>query len=263
MRTFFILFYLLSSLLSISAIAGTSGEWGWSDPDIKYKPYRGQQSASWDWVGTVSLGVARESAGETQTFNLTPLIKKTYAAEDTDDYLLTGEFFFGLQQPLFKKIKARWGLAIAATDDADLQGEIWNDADPQFNNLTYQYKIQHTRIALKGSLLFRQFYSLKPWVSASGGVAFNRAHSFTNTPVIFAAIPNKNFGNNTETTFSYSLGIGVQKKLYDQWELGIGYEFADWGKSQLDRAPGQTVNSGLELSHLYTNSLLVNVTLVI
>lgn len=41
---------------------------------------------------------------------------------------------------------------------------------------------------------------------------------------------------------------------------GIGYEFADWGRSQLNRAPGQTLNSGLSLSHLYTNGFLFNLT---
>lgn len=32
---------------------------------------------------------------------------------------------------------------------------------------------------------------------------------------------------------------------------GIGYEFADWGRSQLNRALGQTFNSGLFLPHVY------------
>ena len=47
---------------------------------------------------------------------------------------------------------------------------------------------------------------------------------------------------------------------YVSGSVGVGYEFSDWGKSQLGRAPGQTINSGLALSHFYTNAFQPNVT---
>ena len=96
---------------------------------------------------------------------------------------------------------------------------------------------------------------VQPYVSGSLGVGFNRAHDFTITPKIFEEVPAPNFTDNRTTAFTYTLGIGVQKALTTNWQAGIGYEFANWGKSQLGRAPGQTLNSGLHLSHLYTNQL--------
>ena len=69
-----------------------------------------------------------------------------------------------------------------------------------------------------------------------------------------------NFASNTTTAFTYTLGAGVQRYLNPHWQAGIGYEFADWGRSQLNRALGQTLNSGLSLSHLYTNGFLLNLT---
>lgn len=69
-----------------------------------------------------------------------------------------------------------------------------------------------------------------------------------------------NFASNTTTAFTYTLGAGVQRHLNPHWQVGIGYEFSDWGSSQLNRASGQTLNSGLLLSHLYTNELLFNLT---
>ncbi|MGL6035737.1 MAG: porin family protein, partial [Legionella sp.] len=62
---------------------------------------------------------------------------------------------------------------------------------------------------------------------------------------------------------AYTVGAGLQKSLNDNWQVGVGYEFADWGKSQLASAPEQTLNSGLGLNHLYTNGVLLNVTYVI
>jgi hypothetical protein len=43
-------------------------------------------------------------------------------------------------------------------------------------------------------------------------------------------------------------------------KIGDGYEFADWGQSQLGRASGQTLSPGLSLNHLYTHGVLFNLT---
>lgn len=99
-----------------------------------------------------------------------------------------------------------------------------------------------------------------PWVSASLGVGFNDAHDFQNTPLISEAVTMPNFASNTKTSFSYTLGVGIQKTLSPHWQVGMGYEFADWGQSQLNRASSQTLNSGLSLNHLYTNGVLFNLT---
>lgn len=71
---------------------------------------------------------------------------------------------------------------------------------------------------------------------------------------------NPNFSSHTHTTFTYTLGVGVQKVLNQNWQVGVGYEFADWEKNQLSRAEGQTLNSGLTQNHLYTNGVLLNIT---
>jgi len=68
------------------------------------------------------------------------------------------------------------------------------------------------------------------------------------------------FASNTTTAFTYTLGVGVERHLNPHWQAGLGYEFADWGKSQLSRASRQTLNNGLSLSHVYTNGFLFNLT---
>ena len=152
------------------------------------------------------------------------------------------------------------GLAFVAADNATLRGNIWDDANPVFDNYTYQYKVKHEHIAVKGKLLGDWGWFVMPWISGSIGIGFNRAYDFTNTPTIFQAVPNANFTGNTMDVFTYTLGIGLQRALTKNWQLGLSYEFADWGKSQLSAAPGQTIGSGLKLSHLYTSGLLFNIT---
>jgi opacity protein-like surface antigen len=219
-------------------------------------------SKDWTWVGSVSAGPVWARGGETQTFYLAPEIEKTYAARISTNALASGELFLGIQKLLGSQWLGQLGLAAATTGNAKLQGVIWDDADPEFNNHSYQYKIRNSRIAVKGKLLLDKGYWLMPWVSASLGVGFNRAHEYSNAPLIFEALPNPNFADHTKTAFTYTLGAGVQKAFNDHWQVGIGYEFADWGKSELGRADTQTMNSGLALNHLYTNGVLLNLTYV-
>jgi opacity protein-like surface antigen len=144
-------------------------------------------------------------------------------------------------------------------EDATLNGVILDDASPLYNNYSYNYKVNHTSVDLKAKLLVTNSTSFTPWISAKLGVGFNYAHAFQNYPTIFEALPIANFASHSTTSFTYGLGVGVQKAIDQSWQIGLGYEFSDWGKSQLGRAPGQNVNSGLTLNHMYTNSLLINV----
>lgn len=222
-----------------------------------------QPSKDWSWVSTIIAGSIWAKAGKTQTFYLSPGIEKSYRANKSSNVFASGELFIGMQKTLSPQWLGQLGLALAATGNARLQGVIWDDADPEFDNHRYNYKVRHTRIAVKGKLLFdSETFMLTPWVSGSVGVGFNRARSFSNWPVIFEALPTPNFSDNTKTNFTYTLGAGVQKSLNAHWQLGIGYEFADWGKSKLGRSEGQTLNTGLTLNHLHTNGVLLNLTYI-
>jgi len=214
----------------------------------------------WTWVTTLSVGPAWESAGNTQTFYLTPEIEKSYVANKSTKTLLDGEVFLGIQKALSQNMQGQLGVAVAATSDANLSGVIWDDADPEFDNFTYNYKIQHTHVALKGKLLAEAGLWFTPWLSGSLGVGFNRAYSFNNEPIIWEAVKTPNFSSHTQVAFTYTIGVGIQKALDKHYQIGLGYEFADWGKSQLGRAAEQTLNQGLTLNHLYTSAVLLNLT---
>ncbi|MBA2648652.1 MAG: outer membrane beta-barrel protein [Legionella sp.] len=238
----------IAGIMATQTYAGTMGEAAPAD--------------NGNWVVSFSLGPVWADAGETQTFFLTPDIEKTYVASHNNDVLTSGEVFVGYQNKISSVWYGQLGIALASTSGAELQGIIWDDADPQFDNYSYRYRVQNNRVAVKGKLLLDKGYWLMPWVSASLGVGFNRAYDYTNTPLIFEAETNPNFSNHTETAFTYTLGVGLQKCINDHWQVGAGYEFTDWGHSELGRAPGQTLNTGLRLNHLETNGLMFNLTYV-
>jgi opacity protein-like surface antigen len=207
------------------------------------------------YVVTLSVGPTFESGGETQTIYVSPFIKKTYAANKKTNAIFDGEVFLGIERPLRSNLKGELGLAIAATSNATLSGDIWDFGNARFNNSSYTYQVQHTHIAAKGKLVADVGYAIKPYVSGSVGVGFNQAYDFAITPTIFAAVAAPNFTSTTTTAFTYTLGLGIQRTINEHWRAGVGYEFADWGKNQLGAASGQTQGRGLLLNHFYTNGI--------
>ncbi len=214
-------------------------------------------------VFSLSAGPVWTKGGTTQTIYSQPTLERAYIANQQNQTLASGELFWGVQHDLSDLIQAQVGLAVATTSAASFSGDIWDDADPAFDNFTYHYQLRHTHLALKGKLIGDLGALVKPYMSGSAGIAWNRASNYTNTPTIPQARAMPNFGNHTSTAFTYTIGAGLEYALTSHMEVGLGYEFTDWGKSQLSAAPGQTLNSGLSLKHTYTNGLLLNITYLI
>lgn len=237
--------YLLAAAISSQAFAGTMGP----EPGMT-------------WVGSISAGPVWAHGGKTQTFYTTPTIERTWAAYPTTTVLPEGELFIGIQKklPLFS-LQAYLGLAGAVTGDAHLRGVI-REVDSVVDSYSYRYRVQNSRIGIKGKFLPDKDYWLLPWVSGNVAAGFNRAHYYENTPLILGAVHNQNFTGSTRTTFTYALGAGVQMAFYDHWQIGLGYEFADWGQSALGRAADQNRSGGVTMHHLYTNGLLFNLTFI-
>ena len=208
------------------------------------------------FVTTLSLGVAYERAGETQTFYLQPEVQKTYATENSGYALGDGELFVGLLKEFNDCVQGQFGVAVAAASNAQLKGNIWEDGDPAFNNYNYSYTVSHIHVALKGKLVGDFSLPVLFYTSLSLGIGSNAAQSFKIVPKIYEEIPAPLFEKNRHTSFTYTLGAGLQRAISEHWQAGVGYEFADWGRNQLDAAEGQTMGTGLGAAHLFTNGLL-------
>ncbi|MHB1221998.1 MAG: porin family protein, partial [Gammaproteobacteria bacterium] len=118
---------------------------------------------AWSPVMTLSVGNEWADAGETQRFYLQPDVEKNYVANRKTDTLLGAELFIGAEHRLTDSLTGQIGLAIAKSAHTSLHGDIWEDADPDFNNYSYAYKINHSHIAIKGVLLTSMQYGLLPY----------------------------------------------------------------------------------------------------
>ena len=218
---------------------------------------------TWKKMGTLSLGPAWSAPGSTQVIAVQPELVEAFVAKSATQTFGDGEIFLGLQHHLQDNLQVQLGVAAAATTPISLHGDVWQDADPDFNNLFYQYKIAHSHVAAKGKLLTEAYQLVQPYLSGSVGVGFNHAYQYSSTSKLFEVLPEPSFAQHTTTAFTYTVGVGVQRAINNQWYIGLGYEFADWGKTALAGATGQLLNTGVNLNHVYTNELQFSLSFVL
>lgn len=233
----------LICLVATNCLAGTMGE----------------AQEAYSKVVTFSAGPAWTANGKTQIIELEPDLVKAYVANNKDTTLASSEIFLGLQRNSSAGFAYQIGLAFAASSSAKLSGSVWDEADPDFDNFYYKYKVNHAHVAVKGKLIANTNFVVQPYISGSLGVGVNRSYDFLLTQKTEEQSIPTLFESHTQSSFTYTAGAGVQKAIDIHWTIGAGYEFADWGKSRLARTDFQPVGTGLKLSHLYTHQLQFSV----
>lgn len=248
----------LITIISNSVWSGTMGEYNSPDALCSDNTARTLQK-----VITFSIGPAWSNNGNSQTLYLQSDIEKTYSATFHSNILPYGEIFLGIQHRLNKILFNQLGIEVAGGGKAELKGSIWEDANPNFNNYAYTYNINELRVMAKTKLLMDiNYYDTMPFITAAVGIGFNQSYGFTITPKIEQEVPAPAFNTSTQNVLTYALGFGLQERLNDNWRASIGYEFADWGKSQLAKADGQTIGNGLVVNNVYINSVLLSLTYI-
>jgi hypothetical protein len=67
--------------------------------------------------------------------------------------------------------------------NAEITGDIWEEADPNFNNYTYRYNVSHMHVAMKGKLFMESWKIAEPYVSVSIGGGVNRSTNILALPL--------------------------------------------------------------------------------
>jgi hypothetical protein len=219
------------------------------------KEHKAPSKATWTRVSTLSFGPSWSNSGSTQTFYLEPTIQKTYAAANDNPTIANAEFYLSWQRALSPSLLWQIGGVLAESYNKTLTGDVWEDADPDFDNFSYKYKVNHLHVGLKTKLLLQTQKAFQPYMSAGLAVGRNDAYGFTVTPKLVEEVPAPPFASKSVTSLTYTLGLGAQKAINKNWATGLGYEFGAWGGSSLGSASGQTLNSGLVLNQVYNHQL--------
>ncbi len=90
----------------------------------------------------LSAGPTWTTGNKAQTINLEPDVAKHYTANDETATFPTVELFMGWQEAWYvssiqQELLGQLGISIAGAGNAKLNGDIWEDADPTFDNYNY------------------------------------------------------------------------------------------------------------------------------
>ncbi|KTD34608.1 hypothetical protein Lmor_1141 [Legionella moravica] len=216
--------------------------------------YQEEIPVLWSSIITLSGGASWASPGQNQYLYPEPIPHFDYYAYNSKTGVMgNAEIFFGLQRMVRPNILGELGLGVAGASDAKVTGTVNVDGVPDF--YSFQYKVNHVRVEMKGRLIGNLVQPVQPYISGSFGAGFNNSHGFNSLSVNPYLYPSPWFADSTTIAFSYTLGAGVQLMLNPNWQVAVGYEWGDWGKSYLGD-DGNTISKGPRLSHLYTNELL-------
>lgn len=223
-----------------------------------YEPF---EFKTYTQVITVSGGLSWARAGKTQTM-YSSNSSFTYEADDKITTMGAGELFLGLQWPFNDCINNQLGIAFGGAGVAHLQGTVTVNSIP--TGSSYEYKVGHGMVTARGKMIASPQLAryVQPYITGSVGAGYNQAFGFRTYPLVNAATSSQWFHNKTYSfVLTYSVGLGVQKNLNDNWNIGVGYEFADWGTNGLGPAiTTPWTYSGPQLTTLYTHNLMLSLT---
>ncbi len=258
MKSFFVGVAVFSSFLTNTLWAGEMGS------DSEVEPCWGPAEAcsappaairfTQNRLFAFSIGPAWSRNGQSQTLTLQPGVVNTYSAKIENNVFPYMEALIGMERQLSQMVYAQLGVEVGGGSTARFRGTITQANNPNYNEDTYSYNVNELRVLAKGKVLFDlNFYATRPFLSAGIGMGFNHAYSYATQPsssFIFKA--------NTKMALASTLGVGFEEVINDHWHAAIGYEFANWGRSQLDAATNQSTTPGLVENNIYINSVLIS-----
>lgn len=219
----------------------------------------------------VNLGDQQQFIGtDGQTFTYTP------SASTTDsDYI---GVFLGLVLPFSNQsFSIQTGAEYVGFNHFKTTGQHTVGIEPATSTLySYQYNTQIQQIlgTIKLFLAPEWFqvvnHHFYPYFSIGLGAAFNEAYDFrlstSETGSINVA---PTYRDRTSTSFSYTLGAGLDASLTQHIRVGVGYRFSDFGKFQFSDGDIAINNVSflipfnLSTSNLYANQFLARVTYIV
>lgn len=129
------------------------------------------------------------------------------------------------------------GAAYYQFSNIPVAGNLTQGVDPASSDeYEYEYNITSYQGLLEAKLLgeWEGFY---PYISAGAGMVFNNAKGYDTTLTTYDSCDcslTPSYGNYTQTSFSYTLGAGIDYDIAPYLRFGVGYRYTDLGEAQLD-----------------------------
>lgn len=176
-------------------------------------------------------GYAGMSAGSAQTWTANEN-NFIYTANDNggDNGFVGG--FFGAETGFFHPgMIVQLGIEYDAFGTISVQGQHFVGADDlTYTPYEYRYTFQTQQLLGAAKLLATMYDRFHPYAAVGLGAAFNNAsdfRAFTHQPDPLNIAPV--YFDTNSTSFSYTLGLGVEGDFNDHFRWGLGYRYSNFG----------------------------------
>lgn len=227
-----------------------------------------EETTSWHTVLTAGIGVVMTSdLGRSTTFPIVdPVTDEFFIYNASHSSQTVGVFdgFIGAERALNSQWAIQLGLGYDHAWNLRGEGSLIQGADVQSSDqFSYHYNVLSRQLLAEGKLLYNFKKCYHPYILLGLGAAFNEAADYsTNIPpfLTFTRI----YKDNTQTSFTYTMGVGMDVDVMDHLRLGVSYRYADLGQVRLGRATIDTTGVGGTLSqtHLFASEILAQATIV-
>ncbi|MCX7117759.1 MAG: outer membrane beta-barrel protein [Legionellales bacterium] len=145
--------------------------------------------------------------------------------------------------------------------NASLNGVVTQYSLPQFANYNYTWNVDSNLISLYSKIDLFQYGRFTPFFDVGVGAAINHTSDFNET-ALSGVTPRISpaFQSNSQTSFTYNLGLGVDFAVTSQWSVSVGYDYQYFGA--IKSGPGLTTWSAdrLSLGNLQGNMVTAGLT---
>lgn len=237
---------------------------------ISSHAYAKSNNKTWKPIITLGGGTATNSRGFGDSNNF-PIQDVTsdqyynYAGTKRTQTSALMEGFVGLELPICSRWFMQIGLDYDQQSPFSAKGTFVQGADSESqDSYTYGYGVLARQLLVEAKFLYTYKKYFHPYGLLGMGASFNKAYNYyTNVPVDLTFT--RMYADNTTSSFSYAVGLGVDVDIFTHIRAGIGYRFADLGKAKLGSAMIDTtaVSGTLTQSHIYANIFLAQITWVI
>lgn len=170
-----------------------------------------------------------------------------------------GGALVGVEFPI-ETIGSLWQIAVAyyQANTFETQGIDYFYSQNNLGNKAYSYSLTSYRPMLENKLLvsltdlFLGYPESYVYLTVGVGASINKAHNYKETALEPNTPATGSFSNHTETSLSYSAGIGFEVAFAEKLRGNIGYRFTDLGRYSLGTYSQADTNDSL-----YNNNTLV------
>lgn len=174
------------------------------------------------------------------------------------------ETFLGMEARLSRLISLQPGFDLSIPTTFDVKSNFFQGTSvPSGSSNSYYYKVSSDQLLAATKLFFNcEWYH--PYLYGGIGLGFNRAFDYRANIPPFSTVT-RLYSNNSETSFSYAVGLGLDVDLTRRIRLGAGYRFSNFGAVALGQAVINTtpVAGSLSQPDLYVNEVVVQLSFLI